>query len=151
MDVVDATTLKNQLGAVLERAMLGPVAIKRHGRIVAHLVPVRSPSNDRRARAPRVRWDRATEERAVELAAARDLRPSRWLRAGDSRLLAGIAMILGSHDAFDRTRALALAERLQPGISSPSGFDGWLRSTPVAAERFLRLLDARLRERAVAT
>ncbi len=150
MEVIDATALKNRLGAVLERAALAPVAIARHGRIVAHLVPAPAAASERAPRTPRPAFDRATAERIVELAASGDLRPSRWLRAGDSRLLAGIAMILASHAHFDRARTLALAERLQPGITTPAGFGRWLRSTRVPVEQFVRLLDARLRERASA-
>ena len=37
MKTVPATQLKNRLGEVLERATVSPVAIERHGRIVAFL------------------------------------------------------------------------------------------------------------------
>ena len=43
MDTVNATELKNRLGPVLARAELAPVAIERHGRVVAYLVPARPP------------------------------------------------------------------------------------------------------------
>jgi hypothetical protein len=115
---------------------------------VAHLVPAPAVHPQRAPRRSPPAFDRATEERIVELAASGDLRPSRWLRAGDSWLLAGIAMILASHAHFDRARTLALAERLQPGITAPAGFGRWLRRTPVPVQRFVSLLDARLRERA---
>ena len=39
METVSATRLKNRLVEVLRRAALGPVAIERHGRVVAWLVP----------------------------------------------------------------------------------------------------------------
>jgi antitoxin (DNA-binding transcriptional repressor) of toxin-antitoxin stability system len=148
MRTVDATTLKNRLGEVLARAALEPVAIKRHGRVVAMLVPPpvtrnRKPAA-RAARAPR--WNRRTEERAVELCARGDFRPSRWLRAGDARTLAGVATMLASESGFDRARMLALAECLWPGMTAPDTFNGWLARTPVHAARFLPLLAARRRE-----
>jgi antitoxin (DNA-binding transcriptional repressor) of toxin-antitoxin stability system len=148
METVKATQLKNRLGAVLARAALSPVAIERHGHIVAYLIPASAQQSTRLATKARTRqgWDRGIEERVVELAARGDFRPSRWLRAGDSRLLAGISVILASHERFNRTRMLALAERLHPGMSAPQNFGAWLRTTPVLAERFLALLDARLRE-----
>src|SRR6266496_2809175 len=148
METVKATLLKNRLGEMLARAALAPVAIERHGRIVAYLVPASARQSTRQATKPRTRqaWDRRIEERAVELAACGDFRPSRWLRGGDPRLLAGISVILASHERFNRTRMLALAERLHPGMSAPQNFGAWLRTTPVLAERFLALLDARLRE-----
>lgn len=152
METIKATELKNRLGAVLARAALAPVAIERHGHVVAYLVPAAPTKAVRRgsARQGERQWDRRTEERAVDLAAGGDFRPSRWLRAGDARLLAGICVILASHHRFDRTRMLALAERLCPGMSSPAMFGRWLKVTPLHAERLVALLDARLRERALA-
>jgi antitoxin (DNA-binding transcriptional repressor) of toxin-antitoxin stability system len=151
METVNATHLKNRLGAVLKRAALGPVAIERHGRIVACLVPpVATKARPRKALAARrgwPRWGRREEERVVELCASGDYRPSRWLRAGDPRLLAGVAAMLASQEGFDRARMLALAERLQPGMSTPREFGRWLERAPVQAARFLPLLRARMRAR----
>lgn len=149
MDTVRATDLKNRLGAVLARAALGPLAIERHGRVVAYITPVKGPGPDRRfrGRAPAHAWNRRIEERVVNLVARGDFRPSRWQRAGDPRLLAGICMMLASDARFDRPHMLALAERLAPGMSRARSFGAWLAATPVRAERVLALLDARLRER----
>ena len=149
VESVNATELKNRLGAVLERSALAPVAIVRHGRVVAYLVPAaarnaRAPAD--RARRGDYRWSRREEERIVELCARGDFRPSRWLRSGDSRILGGVATMLASHSAFDRNRMLALAERLDPGISSPGRFGRWLRSSPVQATRFMAVLSARMKE-----
>ena len=152
METVDATRLKNRLGEILKRATLGAVAIRRHGRVIAWLVPPsranapRSPAVPRRAPAPR--WTRREEERLIELCARGDYRPSRWLRAGDARVLAGVAVMLASQEGFERTRMLALAERLQPGISAPADFGRWLAHTPVEAARFLPMLKARRRAQA---
>ena len=146
METVSATRLKNRLGEVLRRAALGPVAIKRHGRVVAWLVPpagVKARAK-RTRRAPR--WSRRDEERVVELCARGDYRPSRWLRAGDPRALAGVAAMLASQEGFERTRILALAERLHPGMSTPAEFGRWLARAPVQAARFLPMLKARMRE-----
>ena len=148
MQTIDATQLKNRLGSVLEQAMLAPVAIERHGRVVAYLVPASPPAEHGRSSAkvsPAVAWDRAAEERVLELCAKGDFRPSRWLRAGNPYALAGVAAMLASVEGFDRTRMLALAERLRPGMSTVEGFGRWLAETPIRAERFLPLLEARIR------
>jgi len=150
METVTATHLKNRLGEVLQRAALGPIAIERHGRIVACLVPPAATgarAGKKKAQSLRTRqhWGRRDEVRVVKLCALGDYRPSRWLRAGDPRLLAGVAAMLASQEGFDRARMLALAERLQPGMSTPEGFGRWLEHTPVQAARFLPLLRARLR------
>jgi antitoxin (DNA-binding transcriptional repressor) of toxin-antitoxin stability system len=147
MDTVSATLLKNRLGEVLARAALAPVAIERHGRIAAYLVP---PTPPKGAKPPRVartgrRWSRRDEERIVELCAGRDFRPSRWLRAGERRTLAGVATMLASVTGFDRTRMLALAERLHPGMSTPAEFGRWLAGSPVHAGRLLPMIEARMR------
>src|ERR1700736_659444 len=148
MEIVKATELKNRLGAVLERAALGQIAIERHGRVVAYLVPAstrpkRAPPN--RSPRPESGWSRRHEERLLELCARGDFRPSRWLRAGDPRQLAGVAVVLASQENFDRPRILALAERLHPGMSTPAGFSRWLSSSPSQAACFLPMLHARMR------
>ena len=145
---VDATQLKNRLGEVLEQATLGPVAIKRHGEVVAYLVPTLSTKarTPKRTAQPERRWSRRDEERAVELCAGGDFRPSRWLRAGDRRTLAGLAAMLASVEGFDRTRMLALAERLCPQMSTPGEFNRWLADAPVLAARFLPMLRAQVSE-----
>jgi antitoxin (DNA-binding transcriptional repressor) of toxin-antitoxin stability system len=145
MDAVNATELKNRLGAILARAELDRVAIKRHGRIVAYLVPARQPAwhGPRRARHRGV--ERHEEERLVRLCASGDLRPSRWMRAGDRRLLAGVATMLASQPGFPRMRLLALAERLHPGMSTPEGFARWLETAPVKAARLMPMVRAEMR------
>ena len=148
MKTVNATQLKNRLGEVLQSAALAPVAIARHGRVVAWLVPaarVKARAEQTRAAPPPRRWSRRDEDRVVELCAHGDYRPSRWLRAGDPRVLAGVAAMLASQDGFDRARMLALAERLHPGMSVPAGFGRWLARSPVQAARFLPMLEARMR------
>lgn len=148
MESINATQLKNRLGEVLKRAALGPIAIERHGRIVAWLVPP-AAVKARAGKTPTVRprWGRREEQRVIELCARGDYRLSRWLRAGDPGTLAGVAAMLASEPGFDRTRMLALAERLHPGISAPEGLGRWLARTPVQAARFLPMLKARMRDR----
>lgn len=150
MDSVTATELKNRLGPILARAELRPIAIERHGRVVAYLVPARPPRSAKGR--PKVEpaatgLDRQAEERLVNLAASRDLRPTRWKRAGDPRLLAGLATMLASQPEFDRTRLLTLAERLHPGMSHPEEFGRWLASCPVSPSRFLPMVRAELASR----
>lgn len=149
MYTVNATELKNRLGPVLARAALEPVAIVRHGRVVAHLVPA-ADAGLRRPRQSAKRsggLSRKDEERLVSLCASGDLRPSRWLQAGDRRLLAGVAMMLASQPEFDRVRLLLLAERLSPGISDPEEFGRWLDEAPVKAARLLPMVRAEMARR----
>ena len=148
METVSASELKNRLGAVLAKAGLSPVAIERHGRVVAYLVP--APPKQAKAERPGAvpaGLDRQAEERLVRLAASGDLRPTRWERAGPSYLLAGLATMLASQDEFDRVRLLALAERLHPGMSRPGTFAQWLATSPVRPSRFLPMVRAELAAR----
>jgi hypothetical protein len=87
---------------------------------------------------------RSEEERLLELAASGDTRPSRWRRAGDPQLLAGVAVLMGSLDLGPRERLFALAEHLWPGMSTIELANEWLRRTPVKADRFVPMLRARL-------
>src|SRR5258706_4273092 len=130
MEIVDASDLKTNLGGVLARAAVDRLAIRKHGRIVAYLVPARELEAPRKTRgiAPMPKsLSRAEEERLLQLAASGDTRPSRWRRAGDPRLLAGVAMLLGSLDLGDRDRLFALAEQLWPGMSTLEAGNQWLR------------------------
>ena len=147
METVNATTLKNRLGEVLARAALGPVAVERHGRVVAYLVPPEpaEPAGKEGKRGPFSGLSRQAEERLLELVASRDFRPSRWQRAGDPWLLAGLATMLASVDGFDRPRLLVLAERLHPGMSRPEEFGRWLETAPVKAARFLPMVRSRMK------
>ncbi|MEP7069698.1 MAG: type II toxin-antitoxin system prevent-host-death family antitoxin [Usitatibacter sp.] len=144
MYTVNATELKNRLGPVLARAELETVAVVRHGRVVAYLTPARAQEQPRTSRAAKRQsgLDRHDEVRLVQLCASGDLRPSRWLRAGDPRLLAGVATMLASEPGLDRVRFLALAERLYPGMSTPEEFGRWLREAPVKAARLLPMVRA---------
>ena len=154
LHTVNATQLKNRLGEVLKQAALGPVAIERHGVVVAYIVPAaRKNVKDKRdaggpvnsTRKPGNReWGRRKEERVADLCAQGDFRPSRWLRAGNARTLAGVAAMLASQKEFDRTRMLALAERLCPGMSTIEGFSRWLAGAPVQAARLLPMIKAGL-------
>ena len=150
METVDATELKTNLGGVLARAAVDKVAIRRHGRVVAYLVPARELEAPRKKQgtAPMPKsLSRAEEERLLQLAASGDTRPSRWRRAGHPRLLAGVAVLLGSLDLGDRERLLALAEQLWPGMSTLEVANEWLRHSPIKADRFVPTLRARLAQR----
>ena len=145
---VSATDLKHRLGEVLDLATLGTVAVERHGRVVAFLVPAVPPKASRprtgKSRAPGL--TRREEDRLLELCASGDFRPSRWERAGKADLLAGVAALLGSAGLFDPARLFALAERLRPGMGTLRGFGAWLESAPLDPARFLPMLEARLAE-----
>lgn len=149
MKTIDATELKTNLGGVLARAAVDKLAIRKHGRVVAYLVPAREVDQPRkkRQRLPKS-LSRAQEERLLELAASGDTRPSRWRRAGPPQLLAGLAALLGSLDLGNRERLLALAEQLWPGMSTLEVANEWLRDSPIKADRFVPMLRARLEQRA---
>jgi antitoxin (DNA-binding transcriptional repressor) of toxin-antitoxin stability system len=153
METIAATALKTNLGGVLARAAVETLAIRRHGRVVAYLVPARdfgAPPRKRKrdlASMPKS-LTRPAEERLLELAASGDTRPSRWRRAGDPQLLAGVAVLLASLDLGPRERLLALAEQLWPGMSTLEVANEWLRHSPVKADRFVPMLRARLEARA---
>lgn len=144
MRTVPATHLKNRLGEVLREAALGPVAIERHGRVVAWLVPPQSASERPGKQHQRPAWGRVEEERLLALCASGDLRPSRWARAGDARTMAGVAAMLGSVEGFDQVRMLGLAEQLYPGMSQAPALSRWLSETPVEPARFLPMLKQRM-------
>ena len=145
MDAFNATELKNRLGPILAKARLAPIAILRHGKVVAYLTPAHSgEASPRRKGSRKAAPSRAREEELVRLCASGDLRPSRWLRAGDRRLLAGVAVMLASQPEFDRTRLLALAETLEPGMSRADRFGEWLSESPVRAARLLPMVRAEL-------
>jgi antitoxin (DNA-binding transcriptional repressor) of toxin-antitoxin stability system len=152
MDTIDATELKTNLGRVLARAAVDRLAIRKHGRVVAYLVPAReleaAPRKQRPKLAPMPKsLSRNEEERLLELAVSGDTRPSRWRRAGDPRLLAGVAALMGSLDLGHRERLLALAEQLWPGMTTLEVANDWLRRSPVKADRFVPMLRARLAQR----
>jgi antitoxin (DNA-binding transcriptional repressor) of toxin-antitoxin stability system len=144
---VNATELKNRLGPILARAELEPVAVMRHGRVVAFLTPASAPPKGRsRGREKQSRGlSRREEERLVKLCASGDLRPSRWRRAGDSRLLAGLAVMMASEYGAPRMRLLALAERLSPGMTDPDVFGRWLAASPLKPSRFMPMVAAERR------
>lgn len=92
--------------------------------------------------------DRADEERLLTLALSRDFTREQWLAHGSAYFMAGVAVVLASHDSLDRRGLLELAETLHPGIAEPAVFNGWLGRTPLQVGRFLSLLDAGLPARA---
>lgn len=147
MVTVDATELKNRLGQVLEQALLGTVAIKRHGRVVAYLVPAKPAARRSPVRADVSGLDRRKEERLAKLAARGDLRPARWRQAGDAQTMAGFATMLASQPEFDRTRMLALAEQLDPGMTTPERFSRWLEVSSLKPARLLPLVRSELAAR----
>ena len=149
METIDATELKTNLGGILARAAVDRLAIRRHGRVVAYLIPAREiearPGKRKADVAPMPKsLARFEEERLLQLAASGDTRPSRWRRAGDPHLLAGLAALLASLDLGDRERLLALAEQLWPGMSTLEVANDWLRRSPIKADRFVPMLRARL-------
>ena len=148
MRTIDASELKTNLGAVLSQAAVERLAVRKHGRIVAYLVPaheVEAPGKRRRRLDPMPKsLSRNAEERLLQLAASGDTRPSRWRRAGDPQLLAGVAVLLASLDLGDRHRLMALAEQLWPGMTQLEMANDWLRRTPIKADRFVPMLRARL-------
>ena len=147
METVAATEAKNRFGAVLERALRGAVAIERHGRVVAYLVPARDYAGPGGAGAgPEFpdRFGRAEEERLLELCASGRLDPDRWRQHGPAFFMAGLATMLASARGFPRQRLLELAHGLYPGMADAGTFARWLERSPVHAARFVPMLRKRL-------
>jgi hypothetical protein len=89
--------------------------------------------------------DRDVEARLLELCASGTVDPESWRRAGPAFFVAGLAVMLAGARGFDRSRYLALAERLHPGSSTPEAFAAWLARSPVRPARFLPMLRERWR------
>lgn len=149
METVSATDLKQRLGEVLDKASLRKVAIERHGRVVAYLVPASAPARAPRKASRTASLTRLQEERLLDLFTSADLRPSRWRRAGNPETMAGFAALLASADVGERARLFALAERLHPGMSTVDGFGRWLSRSGVEPGRLLSMLEARREERSL--
>ena len=148
MKTVAATEAKNLFGRVLEQAMHGAVAIERHGRVVAYLVPARDYAGPVEggvaAREVPERFGRAEEERLLELCASGSLDPDRWRRHGSPFFMAGLATMLASARGFPRERLLGLARELYPGMADAGTFARWLERAPLRAARFVPMLRRRL-------
>ncbi len=149
METVSATQLKQRLGELLDRASLQRVAIERHGRVVAYLVPAPAAAPKRGRARLRHGLSRRQEERLVDLFVGGDLRPSRWRRAGDPRTVAGFAALLASSGIGDRSRLFALAEQLHPGMGTVQAFGRWLSHSGIEPGRLLSLLKARMEEKSL--
>ncbi|HEX9276998.1 MAG TPA: type II toxin-antitoxin system prevent-host-death family antitoxin [Burkholderiales bacterium] len=152
METVSATHLKQRLGELLDRASLKKVAIERHGRVVAYLVPAAAAQAKRdrsSVRSARRGLSRRQEERLLDLFTSGDLRPSRWRRAGDPETMAGFAALRASAGAAERARLFALAEQLHPGMATVQGFGQWLSRSGVEPGRLLSLLKARTEEKSL--
>lgn len=148
MKSVAATEAKNRFGEVLEQAMHGAVAIERHGRVVAYLVPARDyagPSAGGVA-TPEMpeRFGRAEEERLLALCGSGSLEAGAWRRHGPSFFMAGLATMLASARGFPRAKLLALARELYPGMVDAGTFARWLERSPLRAARFVPMLRKRL-------
>lgn len=144
MKSVAATEVKNRFGAVLEQAMHGAVAIERHGRVVAYLVPARDYAGpaDAGAEFP-AGFGRAEEARLLDLCASGRLEPALWRRHGPAFFMAGLATMLASARGFPREALLGLARELYPGMADTSTFARWLAGSPLRAARFVPMLRKR--------
>jgi hypothetical protein len=89
--------------------------------------------------------DRDYEADLLDLCASGALDAEAWRAAGPAFFVAGLAVLLAGARGFDRSRFLALAERLHPGSTAPEAFAQWLARSPVRPSRFLPMLEARRR------
>ena len=148
MKTVAATEAKNRFGHVLEQALHGAVAIERHGRVVAYVVPARDYAGEAAGAAavPEFpnRFGRAEEERLLALCASGKLDAELWRKYGPSFFMAGLATMLASARGFPRARLLGLARELFPGMADSGTFARWLEGSPVRAARFVPMLKKRL-------
>jgi hypothetical protein len=61
---------------------------------------------------------------------------------GPRFFMAGLAVMMASSPGSDRSRLLALAEALHPGMSEPAVFARWLAQGPLRPSRFLPMVQA---------
>jgi len=71
-----------------------------------------------------------------------------WLSLGPPFFLAGFATMVASLPGVDRSKYLALAERLHPGSTEPRVFERWLQETATPPARMVPMLQARQRHAA---
>lgn len=88
------------------------------------------------------------EQRLIELCASRSLNAAHWGALGPAFFMAGLAVMLASHEHFDRRGLLALAEQLHPGASEPAVFAQWLTRSALRPSRFLPMLEVAARHAA---
>ena len=144
MKTVAATEAKNRFGQVLEQAMHGAVAIERHGRVVAYVVPARDYAGPGAGHEMPMRYGRAVEEGLLAFCASGRLEADLWRQQGSPFFMAGLATMLASARGFPRERLLALARELYPGMADAATFARWLERSPVRAARFVPVLRKRL-------
>jgi prevent-host-death family protein len=146
MKTVNATQAKNRFGEVLAEALRAPVAVERHGRVVAYVVPAGeyvAPEGEMPAR-----FSRADEARLLDFCAALPDDAGLWGMQGPTYFMAGVAVLLASLRGMPRPMLLALAERLHPGMTRREVFARWLERTPLRAARFVPMLRKRMADAA---
>jgi hypothetical protein len=72
-----------------------------------------------------------------------------WKSIGDVPLAAGLAVLLASDSSLDRQTYLSLARKFQPSMVEGDVFRVWLEQSPVRPSRFLPMVRALRRQRAV--
>lgn len=87
------------------------------------------------------KYGREEEGALLDLCSEREPHPDRWRSAGPSFFMGGLAVMLAGARGYDRSRYLALAEALHPGITEPEVFSAWLVQSPVRPSRFLPMLE----------
>ncbi|MGH8704631.1 MAG: type II toxin-antitoxin system Phd/YefM family antitoxin [Burkholderiales bacterium] len=142
MKTVTATWAKNRFGEVLADALRAPVALERHGRVVAYLVSAETYAAPEGEIPPSLTRD--DEARLLDFCAALRLDPVLWRAHGSPYFMAGVATLLASLSGLPRQALLDLAERLHPGMSRPEQFSRWLERSPLHATRFAPMLRERL-------
>lgn len=142
MKTVSATRAKNRFGEVLAEALRAPVAVERHGRVVAYVVPANAYAAPEGEMPPRLTRD--AEARLLDFCAALHLDAEAWRAQGPPYFMAGVAALLASLRGLPREALLDLAERLHPGMSRQEVFARWLERSPLRAARFVPMLRQRL-------
>src|SRR5438045_2427899 len=140
MDHVEASHVKQNFGEVLARARREPLGVRRHGRLVAALVPAdwidREHALDER-RAARVAQQQVEQERlmrhqriGIDLLCAGAAEQARRLRAAAREVDRWEALGLCSRDYIDRWRewlALPVKELVRVMISDANGWGAAMR------------------------
>lgn len=91
------------------------------------------------------KFDRAYEDRLLDLSASGNVDPNVWRAHGPGFFMAGLAVMLASARGFERERYLRLSDALHLGVSTPEVFEMWLMDSPVRPARFLPMARKRRR------
>jgi hypothetical protein len=85
--------------------------------------------------------NRDAEKLLVDLCAHMPPEATLWREYGDTKFLAGVAVMLAGHAGYDRAAYLTLAESLQSGASTLEQYEVWYRKYRPDLSHLLAMVD----------